>query len=159
MNDLFITTTRRALLVCRIVRLLGAVTTVAVAGALVVPTSSGCQCAALCVGTVSAVVRNPANAPDAIFEACSRTCTSFRIDGGACVIVKGHAGDTCTLSSDGLEAKASIDAEDEDDVTLTVKSGNGAVLIFEDSATVDGTELEVCGDTCYEGEVTFTIPP
>lgn len=160
MNQRLTISTRRKVFVVRVAQLMGATATVVAGVAVAVPTS-GCQCAALCGNETSAILRNPANVtnkdPDAVFELCVEgACRSFQIVGTACVRV-GGGGSICKMSSDGVDASVGIDAEDGDDVTLTIKSSAGAV-IFDKEAELSAEDFEVCGNTCYEGNVAFTIP-
>lgn len=133
-------------------------------------TSTGCiGCDGFCGNEIFLTIRDPANAtnqsPDAVFEICGTQCTSFQIVGMRCLGMQcqrvgslGGAG--CALTDKGLEVSMDDDVEE---VSLVVRSSADpatATVLFEADVTLTRIETGgACGETCFDGSGTFTIPP
>lgn len=143
-------------------RLAAAVAVLAAGGGLAVSTPAcSVECAAGCDSRAHMLVRSPANAlkddPNPTFEVCSRICTTFQFDGTNCKLVGSGNGNTCTLTNEGLEFEVGIPELERDFVFVNVTAADGK-LIFQGNAETHTTEFEVCGQTCHEADVEFTIP-
>lgn len=151
------------------VQLLGA-SAVLIVGALSVTAlamgTTGCfvQCAAGCDSAVHMTIHGAANATKlgpALFEVCGTRCATYRFDGATCELVGSHNGIFCKMDGDALEFDVPINDAEKDFVFVNVRADGAAPgdkLLFRGDQDVDTTEFEVCGQTCYEADVEFTIP-
>ncbi|MEZ4313701.1 MAG: hypothetical protein R3F14_37240 [Polyangiaceae bacterium] len=129
---------------------------------------TGCfsQCAALCVGSVTASgkVDVPAEKPAldvtlCVNAACSEGQLTFEASGTAscdgdlkCELTEDAAGATLEVQSFG----GVDDVEAGDEIHVTVKvADTGAVLVDSKQIAVDISESELCGSKCHSAEVSW----